>query len=325
MSQSLTVVMYHYVRRIKQSRYQEVKGLELDLFVEQLEFFARHYNVVTMEQVLAAKTQEQALPEKALLLTFDDGYAEHFTHVYPILKKMNMQGSFYVPAKTVLEHKVLDVNKVHFILASVGNMNDLVQSLKTEVEIYQNEHDLKQFDEYFNELAVADRFDCKEVIFIKRMLQHALPEKLRNIIADKLFIKHVGMNEEAFCRELYMDKYQLEQLVRDGMHVGCHGYDHYWWNKLDSLSLQQEIEQSKTFLESIGCDMTKWTACYPYGSFSDPVVTELLRQGCNAAFTTEVRVADFSADHPLLLPRLDTNDLPKDREAKVNHWYTGLA
>lgn len=224
MSQPLTVVMYHYVRNIQESRYPQIKGLELDLFVGQLEFFAKHYNVVTMEQVLAAKKQGLTLPDKALLLTFDDAYAEHFTHVYPILKKMNMQGSFYVPAKTVLEHKVLDVNKIHFILASVNKIDELVYSLKIEIEAHQKEYDLKTFDEYFLEFAVENRFDCKEVIFVKRMLQHVLPEKLRNIISSKLFRQYVGMEEDAFCRELYMNKYQLEQLVRDGMHVGCHGY-----------------------------------------------------------------------------------------------------
>lgn len=313
--------MYHYVRRIEQSRYPKIKGLELDLFVEQLEFFAKNYNVVTMEQVLAAKHQGITLPEKALLLTFDDAYAEHFTHVYPILKKMGMQGSFYVPAKTVLEHKVLDVNKIHFILASTSNVSDLVQSLKHEVEVYSDKYELKTFDEYFFEFAVANRFDNKEVIFVKRMLQHALPEELRNIISDKLFTEYVGMDEEAFCRELYMDKHQLEQLVRDGMHVGCHGYDHYWWNRLDAEGLKQELIKSKQFLASIGCDMDKWTACYPYGSSSDDVVVELDKQGCNAAFTTEVRVANLEVDASLLLPRLDTNDLPKERNAEVNHWY----
>lgn len=321
MSQVLTIVMYHYVRRIEQSRYPQIKGLELDLFVEQLEFFAKNYNVVTMEQVLAAKHQGITLPEKALLLTFDDAYAEHFTHVYPILKKMGMQGSFYVPAKTVLEHKVLDVNKIHFILASSSNVDDLVQSLKHEVEVYSDKYELKTFDEYFSEFAVANRFDNKEVIFVKRMLQHALPEELRNIISDKLFAEYVGMDEEAFCRELYMDKHQLEQLVRDGMHVGCHGYDHYWWNKLDAKTLTNELEKSKEFLVSLGCDMNNWTACYPYGSSSDDVVLELEKQGCKCAFTTKVSLANLADDHALLLPRLDTNDLPMDRTASPNHWY----
>jgi hypothetical protein len=234
---------------------------------------------------------------------------------------MGMQGSFYVPAKTVLEHKVLDVNKIHFILASTSDIQQLVGSLKIEVERYTSDYDLKSFDEYYAEFAVANRFDCQDVIFVKRMLQHALPEELRNIISDKLFAQYVGMDEAAFCRELYMDKYQLEQLVRDGMHVGCHGYDHYWWNKLDEKSLEIELTRSKEFLASLGCDMQNWTACYPYGSSSDEVVVELEKQGCKVAFTTEVRVADLALDGPLLLPRLDTNDLPKDKKASVNHWY----
>ncbi|MEZ8470158.1 polysaccharide deacetylase family protein [Vibrio splendidus] len=321
MSQPLTVVMYHYVRRIEQSRYEGIKGLEVDHFIEQLEFFDKHYNVVTMEQVFAAKYENQPLPDKALLLTFDDGYAEHFTHVYPILKKMGLQGSFYVPAKTVLEHKVLDVNKIHFTLASAPDVQLLVESLRKEITSYQVKYNLKSFEEYYSEFAVANRFDCKEVIFVKRMLQHVLPERLRNTISDKLFSEYVGMNEEAFCRELYMDKYQLEQLVRDGMHVGCHGYDHYWWNKLDEKSLEIELTRSKEFLASLGCDMQNWTACYPYGSSSEEVVVELEKQGCKVAFTTEVRVADLALDGPLLLPRLDTNDLPKKSNAKTNQWY----
>ena len=321
MSNSLTVVMYHYVRRIENSRYPQIKGLELDLFVEQLNFFAKHYNVVSMEQVLAAKLQKKPLPDNAMLLTFDDAYLEHFTHVYPILKKMNMQGSFYVPAKTVLEHKVLDVNKIHFILASTKNINSLLDSISNEIKSYQEEYGLKSFNDYFSEFAIPSRFDSKEVIFVKRMLQHVLPEKLRNDITNSLFEEYVGMNEESFCRELYMDKYQLEQLVRDGMHVGCHGYDHYWWNKLDSQSLTQELAESKKFLKSLGCDMSQWTACYPYGSFSDNVVKELDRQECKLAFTTEIRVANLGVDNQFLIPRLDTNDLPKNKASMPNSWY----
>ena len=321
MNRQLTVVMYHYVRRLKNARYSEIKGLELGLFVEQLEYIRKHYNVVSMEDVLAARIENAALPAKPLLLTFDDGYAEHFTHVYPLLKKFGMQGSFYVSAKAVLEHQVLDVNKVHFILAAAHSTDDLLGSLKQELEKHQQEYALATFDGYFAEFAVANRFDTKEVIFIKRMLQHALPEDLRNAITDRLFEQHLGMNEDAFARELYMDRYQLEQLVRDGMHVGCHGYDHYWWNKLSPDALSTELEQSMGFMASLGCDMNNWTACYPYGSSSDEVVAALEKQGCKLALTTQVRVADLAQDHPLLIPRLDTNDLPKEASAEPNHWY----
>lgn len=306
----LTVVMYHYVRPIKTSRYPEIKGLELDLFVEQLEFFQDNYSIITMEEVIEAQSHGTVLPENALLLTFDDGYVEHFTYVYPLLKRYAIQGSFFIPAKAVLEHKVLDVNKVHYILASVDNAQLLVDTLRSELETYSEEYQLDSFDNYFKEYAVANRFDSKEVIFVKRMLQHALPEELRNILADRLFSEYVGMSEEAFAKELYVTREQLELMVRDGMHVGCHGYDHYWWNFLDDETLELEIKRSVDFLQSLGCDMDNWTACYPYGSHSENVVKQLEKDNCKLAFTTDLKLVDVKSDHPLLFSRLDTNDFP---------------
>ena len=239
---NLTVVMYHYVRRIKNSRFAGIKGLELHDFVEQIKFLKKNYNVVTMEQVLAYYELGEQLPKNAALLTFDDGYAEHFNHVYPVLKKYDLQGSFYVPAKTVLENCILDVNKIHFILSACKDFKKLIQRLKLLLVQYTSDYDLRTFDEYYAEFAVANRFDSAEVIFIKRLLQHVLPERLRNTISDQLFIELIGMDDEAFSRELYMDEQQISHLINDGMHVGSHGYDHFWWNKLSPTELNTEID-----------------------------------------------------------------------------------
>ena len=36
------------------------------------------------------------------------------------------------------------------------------------------------------------------------------------------------LKEEAFSRELYMSMDQIKCMVDCGMHIGSHGYDHYW-------------------------------------------------------------------------------------------------
>lgn len=313
--------MYHYVRRIKHSRFSDIKGLELNDFIEQIQFLKKNYNVVTMEQVIAYYQLGEELPNNAALLTFDDGYAEHFNHVYPVLKKYDLQGSFYVPAKTVLENCILDVNKIHFILAACADFEKLIRRLKQLLIDYRHDYELRSFDAYYDEFAVANRFDPAEVIFVKRLLQHALPEALRNIITDKLFIEFIGMNESAFSRELYMDEQQISHLISDGMHVGSHGYDHYWWNRLSPKALNKEIDLSLDFLVKVGADIDNWTACYPYGSSSDDVVDSLQKKGCKIAFTTVVNTADLSTTNPLLIPRLDTNDLPKKENAEPNFWF----
>ena len=51
-NQKLTVVMYHYVRDLVHSRYPRIKGLQIELFREQVRFLQKHYNFVTVEQVL---------------------------------------------------------------------------------------------------------------------------------------------------------------------------------------------------------------------------------------------------------------------------------
>lgn len=48
----LTVVMYHYVRDLKNSRYPQIKGLQTELFKEQIEYMKRHYHFVTVEDVI---------------------------------------------------------------------------------------------------------------------------------------------------------------------------------------------------------------------------------------------------------------------------------
>lgn len=110
-------------------------------------------------------------------------------------------------------------------------------------------------------------------------------------------------------------------MVDDGMHVGSHGYNHYWWNKLDGSALNEEIDKSLSFLKSIGAHGDDWTACYPYGSSSQDVTNLLRKKGCKLAFTTVTDVANTESDNPLLIPRLDTNDLPKVSMAQPNEWF----
>jgi polysaccharide deacetylase len=60
-NENLTVVMYHYVRDLKHSRYPAIKGLDVNLFKGQVLFLKKHYNFVTVEEVIAASKGEGKL------------------------------------------------------------------------------------------------------------------------------------------------------------------------------------------------------------------------------------------------------------------------
>lgn len=308
---SVNVIMYHYVRDLVNSKYPDIKGLDYRSFLKQLNFLQENFNVIRIEELIEAIDNGRPLKNNAVLLTFDDGYSDHYDFVYPSLKKFGFQGSFYVPAKAIVENKVLDVNKIHFILASVKNKKILLNDIKKYLKTFRSEYNLKSFEEYYQKLAIANRFDPPEIIFIKRILQVELPENLRNTIVDLLFLNYVNNSEPDFAKTLYLKENQIQEMKNSGMHIGCHGYDHYWWNRLNKEDLENEIELSLAFLNLFGIERNFWTAAYPYGSYSENVELVLEKKGCKLAFTTEVGKAAINKNARLKIRRFDTNDFPK--------------
>ena len=112
-----TIVMYHYVRPIKNSRFPGIKGLEASDFEEQASYFTKHNAIVSLNDVYDAIYSGGALHPNALLLTFDDGYLDHYQYALPVLEKHEIKGCFYPPLCAVRERKMLSVNKIHFILS----------------------------------------------------------------------------------------------------------------------------------------------------------------------------------------------------------------
>ena len=313
--------MYHYVRELTHSRYPEIKGLNVVDFKGQIEYLEKNYHFITMERLIESIETGKKLPDRSVLLSFDDAYTDHFNYVFPILHLKNIQGSFFPPIKAITENKVLDVNKIHFILASTSDKNAIIKTIYQLLDQYRKEFELNENDYYYQKLAHPNRFDTAEVIFIKRLLQTELNETLRNLITNILFEKFVGLNEAAFSRELYMNVDQLKCMQKNGMHIGNHGYDHYWLGSLTREKQISEIDKSLDFLNHINGNTDLWTMCYPYGNYNQETLEIMAEKKCKLALTTEVNVADLDIHSRFTLPRLDTNDLPKDRNAVTNKWF----
>ena len=321
MKNKVTIVAYHYVRDLKFSRYPQIKGLDTVFFKEQIAYIKKNYSVITMEQLIDSIDKSKALPDKSLLLTFDDAYIDHFTQVLPILVENKIQGSFFPPAKAIIDHTLLEVNKIHHILASNTEAAYIKSEIFKLMDEYRIEYGLKSNEFYYDLLAIPDRFDTADVIFIKRLLQRGLPEKLRNRITNKLFEKFIGLPESVFSRELYMTIDQIKMMYKAGMHIGSHGFDHYWLDSLPFEEQEQEIIKSLEFLKQIGVDISNWTMCYPYGGYNQLTIDLLKKYNCKLALTVDLGIAEASVKNRFILPRLDTNDLPKDRSVALNEWY----
>lgn len=305
------IVMYHYVRKIQGSRYPGIKGMELHDFEKQITFFLNNgYHFVTTEDVLE---NSQAVDEHSALLTFDDGYADHFANVFPILDRYGIQGVFSMPGKIIREKKVLDVNKIHFVLANT-DIEQVKKVLFQRMDYYRgSEFQYESNEELYQKLAQASRFDAADTIFVKRVLQVGLPEQVRNKISDELFQEFVSTNEGAFVDELYMSMDQVKTMKKHGMKFGFHGYDHYWMDQLTELQLREDIAKGLDVFEAV-IDPQDWICCYPYGSCNDEVIRVAKDMGATSGMTTLTKAFVPGNDNIYKIPRLDTNDFPPKSE-----------
>ncbi len=308
----LTIVMYHYVRDLKRSAFPKLKGLDLSDFSDQLDYLGSHYHPVTVEEVIAATRENGELPENALLLTFDDGYSDHYSVVLAELVKRGWSAAFFPIAATVTEKRLLDVNKIHFILAGAADIREIIAGLHGSLDgLRRVGRDLPPNEVLYMTFAQPGRLDPAEVNYVKRMLQRELPEDIRSLVTAELFRRFVSNDEVAFSEELYMSEIELKALVAAGMHVGSHGHEHIWLNTVSPEKQASDIDRSLGFLDAVNGGRKDWTFCYPYGGLNDSLIGILRDRHCALGFTTDMRIADPKRDNPLLLPRIDTNYLPK--------------
>lgn len=87
-SVDLPIIMYHQITvGDNVGRYV----LSLEQLESDLEYIQRKgYETVNVADIIAFVEGERNLPEKPIMLTFDDGYETGYTMLYPLLKKYNM-------------------------------------------------------------------------------------------------------------------------------------------------------------------------------------------------------------------------------------------
>ncbi len=93
------VLMYHHVGALPADADSLRSGLTIseDTFRAQMDHLSRTgHNPVSQTQLYRALYKGEPLPPRPVLLTFDDGYADSYESVLPVLEEHSFPATFYV-------------------------------------------------------------------------------------------------------------------------------------------------------------------------------------------------------------------------------------
>jgi peptidoglycan/xylan/chitin deacetylase (PgdA/CDA1 family) len=93
------ILMYHYVSELPPDADDIRRGLTVTpgLFRAHMQYLHdQGYITVSLYDLYDALTSGTPLPPKSIILTFDDGYIDAYTNVFPVLKQFGFIGTFFI-------------------------------------------------------------------------------------------------------------------------------------------------------------------------------------------------------------------------------------
>ncbi len=95
----LPILMYHHIQEVPKNASKEWMDLnvESDVFREQMSYLYNNgYNPITFENLLSFIEEGRSIPEKSLIITFDDGWRNQYSNAFPVLKEYNFPATFFI-------------------------------------------------------------------------------------------------------------------------------------------------------------------------------------------------------------------------------------
>lgn len=304
----MKALMYHYVRPAQPS-LPHFRYLHVDHFEAQLEYVERRFGLMRREDYEAAITRGDAVD--GVILTFDDGFLDHYEYVIPRLLDRGLWGIFYVPTGMYSTEKLLDVHRLHLLLGRLGG-NECLQLL---ADIIDDSMMTDQGVEAFRTQTYVSQSNDEATLRFKRMLNFYVSYRFRGGVLDALMADLLdGGDESQLVSEVYMSEAHIGEAADAGMVIGSHSVSHRVMSKLSVDEQRREIRDSLQFLEGV-IGRPVETFCYPHGGFHTfTASTEqlLYQEGVRYSFNVEPRDIEprDMIERPQALPRYDCNLLP---------------
>ncbi|MBZ9626275.1 polysaccharide deacetylase family protein [Clostridium sp. FP2] len=144
--QKIPVLMYHKLTTI--SAKQDGLVVLQSAFRSQMNYLKTHgYNTISLDQFYDNLSKGTALPNKPVLITFDDGYVNNYTLAYPILKANKQKATVFMISKDI------DTNPGSMTSKQLKEMD----ANGFRVENHTNKHENLPTLSYTNQLATITK------------------------------------------------------------------------------------------------------------------------------------------------------------------------
>ncbi|QDV89706.1 Polysaccharide deacetylase [Phycisphaerae bacterium RAS2] len=304
------VLLYHRVAELAAD--PQLLAVTPQRFDEQLHALRRIARVVPLGELVRG-VREGIVPDRAVAITFDDGYADNLTHAAPLLQKHDAPATVFVTARGErVRHEFWWDDLERLLLHDAP--------LPTELSLHVDGHEhawslpdinqLPRFDSAWNVLCDRPPRPRKALYLFLSKLLRPLCEVRRRAVLQSL-ATWANLPVDGRPSHATLTDAQLLQLSSDGLvEIGAHTVTHPVLANLSRDEQRFELEESRRRLEAvIGRPVT--SLAYPFGcrmDFNDVTVDLAREAGYEFACANSGREP---SSHSLLTTASNLHRLPR--------------
>jgi peptidoglycan/xylan/chitin deacetylase (PgdA/CDA1 family) len=281
------ILMYHSVMENPMCQENLLGGIghSRDAFREQMQLLERHYLPVSLDHVKNFVLGQGELPNRAVAVTFDDGYADNYEIAAPILNEVGVPATFYITVDCVAHGKLPWPARLRFAFHSSrkGSWSDASGKAWPLHDRGERER--------------AYLFSCDECC---KLTGESQEKYVANIELD------LGARVPSQSGALMMNYEQVRGIARQGHSVGSHTMTHPNLAHVSLAEARLELTESKRHLEQ-QLKLTVQHFSYPCPAlppnWTEATAEESRRAGYETAVTTNSGIVR-KGDDPLCWKRV---------------------
>jgi len=253
---------------------EDALHLHLPIFARLMEHVARQYNVVSLSRIVDWLEGRAGAPERAVAITFDDGYRNVLTNAAPVLNRLGIPATLFVVTDYVFHGRMLWPDRVTAALA-LTSRPELTVPWSDGVQLFSLQERAQRLDAMRRIVA-----RCK-----------AMPGTARVALVDRI-VESLGLAGadlfSAWDDLRPLDPDEMKRLPDLGVEIGSHTCSHPIVTQLDTAAVKRELVESKRAIEAcLGRPCVDFA--YPNGGAGDfdaRTRREVIEAGYRCALTT---------------------------------------
>jgi|GEM_PF-972276 peptidoglycan/xylan/chitin deacetylase (PgdA/CDA1 family) len=274
------------------------RGVSARHLEAQARLITRFRRPIGMDELSEALRLGKSLPERAVALTFDDGYIDNYEVAFPILRRHKIPATFYVCPGLIDSNLGFWWDEIYSCFRETKQVAIDISKLAAYGAISQNlKEDLLPMRTVAERESVAQRI----IVMAKR-----LPvQRIHELIADLVDVLDVSKARSSPVSGL-MGWPHINEMANNGMDIGSHTLTHPMMSQMSEQVLRQEVQDSRRRLQDeLGRSVNGFV--YPSGDYH-AMARDVVRQaGHWYACTSESGFVTPSSD-PYLLRRVNISD-----------------